>query len=258
MLELNTAYTFTQVPYITYGALEEYAEALVRDAMPERLNAPGPIDVEAFVEFYLGLSVEFRRICYDRQVLGMTAFNDGLIQVMDEETGRPEPMPIRAGTVVIDSSLSAKRNVARLRFTAMHEGAHWLLHRKAFAPNNPFGSVGVYENQYLAAKEGRIDYSRKQTERTDSERMERQADFLASAVLMPRPALRQAYRDFFGYYGEKPHRIVRGANPMDDCFAAGLPEYAAKVFNVSKRAALIRLEKLTAIVHKGWPDFARN
>jgi Zn-dependent peptidase ImmA (M78 family) len=82
--------------------------------------------------------------------------------------------------------------------------------------------------------------------------MERQADFLASAILMPRPALRNAFRDFFRFYGEKPHRIIRGTCPMDDGFVALLPEYIAKTFNVSKRAALIRLEKLTAIVNKSW------
>jgi len=39
---------------------------------------------------------------------------------------------------------------------------------------------------------------------------------------------------------------------MDDCFAQQLPEVVAMKFGVSKRAALIRLEKLTAIVNKGW------
>jgi hypothetical protein len=252
MLELNTSYTFSQVPYITYGALDDYAETLVRDAMPGRLNVPGPIDVEGFVEYYLGLSVEFRRICYDRKILGMTAFNDGYVQVVNEQNGLPEFLPVDAGTVILDTSLSAKRSLPRLRFTAMHEGAHWLLHRKAFSEDNPFGSPGVYANQYLAAKEGRIDYSRSQKERNDSERLERQADFLASAILMPRPALRVAYRCFFRFYDEKPRRIVRGASPMDDCFAKQLPEYVAGIFNVSKRAALIRLEKLTAIVNERW------
>ena len=252
MIELNTSYSFSQVPYLTYDALDAYAEAVVADFAPERLHTPGPVNAEGFVEYYLGLTIQYSRICYDRQVLAMTAFNDGFIQVADEETGLPEPIPVTAGTVVIDTSLTTKRNLARLRFTAAHEGSHWLLHRRAFAEDNPFGSPGVYENQYLAAKEGRIDYSRSQKERTDGDRIERQADFLAAAILMPRPAMRAAFRDFFGYYNEKPRRIVRGSNPMDDCFAAQLPEYIARIFNVSKRAALIRLEKLTAIVNKGW------
>ena len=39
---------------------------------------------------------------------------------------------------------------------------------------------------------------------------------------------------------------------QDDCYAQMLPEYAAKTFCVSKHAALIRLEKLTAIVGNGY------
>ena len=175
---------------------------------------------------------------------------NNVINVVDEETGQPEQMPVKTGTVIIDTSLSLKRHAPRLRFTMTHEGAHWLLHRKAFAKDNPFGPAGSYQNQYLAAKKGRIDYSRNKNERNDAERMERQADFLASAILMPRPALREAFRDFFRYYNEKPRRIVRGSgNPMDNCFAMQLPEYVAGVFGVSKHAALIRLEKLTAIVN---------
>jgi hypothetical protein len=37
---------------------------------------------------------------------------------------------------------------------------------------------------------------------------------------------------------------------MDDCYAELLPKYVGKIFGVSKRAALIRLEKLNAIVGK--------
>jgi Zn-dependent peptidase ImmA (M78 family) len=253
MVELRTSYSFSRVPYITNDALDAYAESIVADFAPASLNNPGVINAESFVEYYLGLPIEYRRISYDRKILAMTAFNDGLLQVTGEDTGFPEPMPVRAGTVVIDTSLTTKRNLPRLRFTLMHEAAHWLIHRPAFAADNPFGAPGVYENQYLAAKEGRIDYSRSQKERTDNDRIERQADFLASAILMPRPALRAVYRDFFRFNGEKPRRIARGANPIDDCYAAQLPEYAAGIFGVSKRAALIRLEKLNAITGKQSP-----
>lgn len=256
MLELKTCYTLSNVPYLTYDVLEEYAEQIVADFAPERLHTPGQLDVDRFVEFYLGLSVEYHRICYDRKVLGMTAFNDGHIDVANEKTGMPEKLYVKEGTIVIDTSLTSKRNIPRLRFTMVHEGGgHWLMHRKAFSADNPFGPAGIYDNQYLAAKEGRLDYSRSKKEKTDIDRMERQADFLASAILMPRPALREVYREFFSFYYDKPRRIVRGTSVLDDCYAKQLPEYVAKVFNVSNRAALIRLEKLTAIVNKGWPRF---
>lgn len=249
MLELKTSYSFSQIPYITYDALGAYAEAVIRDAMPETLRSPFAVDTEWFVEFYLGLQIEFKRLSYDRQILGMTAFNSGYVQVMDEVSGRTSAMPVEAGTVIIEPILAEKRNTTRRRFTYMHEGAHWLLQRKAFAADNPYGGMGKYENQYLAAKEGHIDYSRSMRENSDNERMERQADFLASAMLMPKATLRMAFRNFFQYYGETPRKLIRGINAFDDCLALQLPEYVAKIFNVSKRAALIRLEKLKAITN---------
>jgi len=253
MLELDTAYSFTQVPYISYDALEIYAEQIIGDFSPERLKIPGILNVDEFLEYYLKLNVEFRKICFNHKVLGITAFNDGMVDIINEDTGVQDEFPVKAGTVIIDTSLSSKRNERRMRFTMMHEGGgHWLLHRKAFSSNNPLGPAGIYENQFIAAKAGNGDYLRTQQERNDIERMERQADFLAAGILMPRPALRVAFRDFFKFYNEKPRRIIRGASPMDDCFAKQLPEYVAKTFNVSEKAALIRLEKLTAIVDKKW------
>jgi Zn-dependent peptidase ImmA (M78 family) len=248
MVKLYTGYSFSCVPYITYEALDAYAESVVTDFAPELLYTPGIINTDAFIEYYLGLQTEYHRICYDRKVLGMTVFNDGFIQVANEETGAPEALPVTKGTVVLDTSLTTKRNLPRLRFTMTHEGIHWLVHKEAFSECNPVVHIGAYENQYLAAKEGRIDYSRSRNERTDIERIERQADFLASAILMPRPALRAAFREFFRRHNEKPVRIIKGASAIDDSFAVQLPEYIAALFGVSKRAALIRLEKLTAIV----------
>jgi hypothetical protein len=251
VLELDTGYSLSHVPYITYDALEVYAEQLVADFAPELLNIPGIINVDEFLEYYLNLNVVYRHICFNKTVLGITAFNDGMVDVIDDETGQPGEMPVKMGTVIIDTSLTLKRNERRLRFTSMHEGVHWLIHKKAFASDNPFGPAGIYKNQYLAAKEGRGDYTRSNKERNDIERMERQADFLSASILMPRPALRIAYRKFFKFYNDKPRRIIRGTSPLDDCYAKQLPEYIAKLFNVSNKAALIRLEKLTAIVNKG-------
>jgi len=250
MLELITPYTFSKVPYITYDDLDDYAEAVVCDAMPDKLAAPCSIDIMWFVEIYLGMEIVYKRLSYDRKVQAMTAFNAGFVQIRDEVTGEPEPMFVKKGTVILDPILTLKRNIHRHRFSYGHEGSHYLIHRPAFSKDNPFGSLGKFENQYLAAKEGRIDYSRCQKERTDSDMIERQADFLASAILMPKTTLRMAYRDFFNFYGEKPRQIIRSKSTLDDCFAVQLPEYISKIFNVSKRAALIRLEKLNAIVNR--------
>ncbi|MCL2546158.1 MAG: ImmA/IrrE family metallo-endopeptidase [Oscillospiraceae bacterium] len=251
MKAFDTPYSFSMIPYTTYDSLDDYAGELVKDFAPNALGTPSALDVDKFVEFYLHLDVDYRHLCVGSNILGITAFNDGTVEVLNEQTLLAEKIPVSTGTVIISPTLLAKRNIPRLRFTMMHEGSHWLLHRKAFAEDNPFGPAGKYENQFIAAKEGRVDYSRSMKENTDIARMERQADFLASAILMNRPALRIAFKDFFKFYNDKPRRIIRGASYQDDCYAQQLPEYVAKAFGVSKRAALIRLEKLTAIVNKG-------
>ena len=245
MLELETSYSLTQVPYITYEALEEYAEDIVRDFASNSLHTPGVVDVDRFMEYYIGLNIDFRHIYYDRVILGMTAFSDGIIDVLDINTNQPEPMLLKRGTVILDTSLSLKRNNKRRRFTMTHEGSHWLLHRKALAPENPFGNIGEFQNQYLAAKTGKVDYSRSEKERNDIERMERQADFLASAILMPRPALRETYIKFFKSIKEKRRILTRG---NDNELIKQLIQYVSGIYEVSNRAALIRLEKLGAIV----------
>ncbi|MDK9711209.1 ImmA/IrrE family metallo-endopeptidase [Acidaminobacter sp.] len=257
MLELITSYTFSHVPYIEYSALDEYATDVIRDYKRTLLLKPEALDIEDFLEFYLGLQIEYKRLSYDQKVLGLTAFNPGYVQIIDEQTGHTEPLSVETGTVIVENSLTTKRNLPRFRFTLGHEGSHWLLHRKVFSAENQFFSNEKYENQYLAAKEGRIDYSRKQNDRTDSDRIERQADFLSSALLMPKDTLRMTFKEFFKYYDDKPRRIIRGKSPLDDRYASLLPKYVSKVFQVSERAALIRLEKLTGIVdYKTWGNRA--
>ena len=140
MLKLETCYSLSQVPYITYDALERYAERLVWDFSPMLLNTPGVVCVDEFLEYYLRLTLDFRRICLNKVVLGLTAFNDGIVDIIND-IGQPDRLQVTKGTVIIDTSLTSKKNEPRLRFTCMHEGAHWMIHREAFAENNPFGPL---------------------------------------------------------------------------------------------------------------------
>jgi len=251
MIEINVSYALNQIPYISYEALDEYAEVIISDYAPERLIIPAPIDVLDFIENYLGLDIVYYDLCYGSKVIGFTAFQDGFIRVFDKRTSLNGIVPVHAGTVIIDKSLNGKRNIRRFRFTGMHEGSHWLLHKKAFEKNNSFGNIGAFDIKYLAAKMGRTDYSRSKLDTTDQDRMERQADFLAAALLMPLSALRIAYCTFFKGIGERPRVIFRSRNPKDDNMIKQLVKYISDTFNVSNRAALIRLEKLNAVIDRG-------
>jgi Zn-dependent peptidase ImmA (M78 family) len=241
------------VPYLTNGALDQYAENVIRDAIPQNLAEPTVLDVGRFVEFYLDMQIEYKRISSDRKVLAMTTFNSGIVQVFDDAGKETIPLIVQEGTLIIDPILMQKRNLARRRFTFMHEGSHWLIHRFAFTADNPFGTPGVFENQFIAAKEGRIDYTRDAKEDTDNQRIERQADFLSSALLMPKSTLRMAYKDFFRLNRVRPYVLFKGRSETDDRFILALSDYVAEKFGVSRRAAMIRLEKLDAIITKTSP-----
>jgi len=250
MLGLKTPNATLQVPFIPNDILDSYAQDILLDAMPDCLNKTEPVDVEKFLEFYLGLNVIYKRIRYDRKISGLTTFNDGYVMVVDEITGRVVPMEVTAGTVIIDTSLTIKRNERHFRFTCAHEAAHWLLHRGYYKLGNIRWHDSRFDNQYLAAAESSVDYQRLQLQKTDLDRMEWQANFLSAAILMSRPALRIAYCNFFHSFGLKPRKqIIRGASEADMIYERLLPEDIAKQFNVSTRAATIRLEKLDAIVN---------
>jgi len=241
MLELQGGYSFTGVPYTTYEALDEYAERVIRDAMPENLNRAIPLDVDEFLEFYLKVLVEYKRLSLDGKVLGLTAFDDGLVKVIDESKNEWTALRVRAGTVIVDNSLLEEKQEPRLRFTLMHEASHWLLHAKAFS---------VKSESVFAAKEGKADYSPSRKEKSDRDRMERQADFLAAALLIPRPSLRIACEEYWATYGQAPMVIERGKDDWHNCHAKMFPAFVADRFCVSKQAAKIRLEKLKMIVGK--------
>jgi len=249
MIKLSTSYTLTHIPYITDDALDDYAEQVIRDYNPALLVKPSAFNVEHFAEHYLKLSVVYNRVLFEKPILGMTAFGDGKLAVESGIIGVVTLLHVRKGTVIIDPSLLETRNRARRRFTLMHEAAHWLLHQMAFAEDNLF-QPGVYENPYMAAKQGCVDYSRSERNNTDHERMERQADFLAAALLMPKTTLRMAFADYFHSQNEPARQVVRGRSEADDKHALALPDYIGARFGVSKRAALIRLEKLNAITKK--------
>ena len=247
MIELKTAYTFSGIPYITNKALDNYAQEIVADFRPESLEVPGPLDAEVWVTKYLGLAIQYLNILDVYGVHAMIAFNDGVIQAVNENTGQEESIPVPAGTIIIDPSITLHYKQNRLRFTLAHEGAHWLLHKKAFSVDNPFGQANIYENQLLAAKVERTDCKHRHKIGSDTDCIERQADFLASAILMPRSALRIIFKNFLAAFGEKPRKLVRGINSSDDYLVSYLTTYTANTFHVSIRAARIRLDKLETI-----------
>lgn len=82
---------------------------------------------------------------------------------------------VRAGTILIDERLCDPSKLGRLRFTCAHELAHWVLH-KLYSGT---GDVAAYNGNVSSDESHGI--------------IERQADTLASALLMPLPQIKNVF-----------------------------------------------------------------
>ncbi len=235
-----------RVPYMPDDAIERDAEALLAQYAHARgVEIKAPIPIEDIVEKHLKLRVEF----------------DDLHRLLDVPHSGIGPGPdifgaiwLETGRIVIDESLDPEERPAmegRYRFTLAHEGGgHWRLHRglvqsdrdqKALFADVPKPTVVCRSSQ---AKE----------------RVEWQADFYASCLLMPRKMVFAAWDEAFP--DRKPrvlqpeipieHSFVEIGRDFDDDEDRVLDSFArpfAERFFVSPTAMRIRFEKL-GLLHR--------
>ena len=170
------------VPYLREEAIERDAAALLAEYAQTRGTAIAlPIPIDDIVEKHLKLGVEFddahRRFGVSRSgpdpdIIGAMFFDEARILI--DESLDPDEHPEREG---------------RYRFTLAHEGGgHWRLHRHLFA-RNPAQTALFADSAPPPSVICRSSQSK--------ERVEWQADFYASCLLMPRELVFAAWEERF-------------------------------------------------------------
>jgi IrrE N-terminal-like domain len=241
------------VPYLTEDAIERDAAALLAEYSQKRgVAITPPIPIEDIVEKYLKLGIEFDdmhrllnhpRSGFDPDILGAIYFNEGRI--------------------VIDESLDPEENPSketRYYYTVAHEGGgHWRLHRHLFIQDSAQAILfGGPTPPSVVCRSSQA-----------KERVEWQADFYASCLLMPRELVMAAWYEMFP--DRKPRvleprvpidhpfveipRVKRGFRKMrffenDDIMLDRIAEPFARRFLVSSIAMRIRLEKLGLLLRE--------
>lgn len=243
------------VPYLSEEQIErDAADLLAGYANARRVAIVPPIPIEDIVEKHLKLGIEFDnthrlfgvpRTGRDPDVLGAMFFDERRI-VIDESLD-PEETPPKEG---------------RFRFTLAHEGGgHWRLHRHLFTKDS--AQATLFGGPAAPSVVCRSSQAK--------ERVEWQADFHASCVLMPRKLIFAAWDERFP---DRKQRVLQPSTPIDhsfveiarfdqgvvgsdrtatddqvlECFAK---PFAEKFF-VSPIAMRIRLEKL-GLLHRAVP-----
>jgi Zn-dependent peptidase ImmA (M78 family) len=247
------------VPYLAEEQIEQDAMSLLAEyARIRGVSIEPPVPIEDIVEKHLKLGIEFddtHRLFdvprsssgLDPDILGAMFFDERRI-VIDESLD-PEENPSKEG---------------RYRFTLAHEGGgHWRLHRRFFA-RSP-AQTGLFE--------GPESPSRSVVCRTSQAkaRVEWQADFYASCLLMPRKLVFATWDQAFP---DRKQRVLQPATKIDHPFVEiarfecripgaeftesddqaleGFVKPFAEKFLVSPIAMRIRLEKL-GLLHRVVP-----
>jgi len=194
--------------YYQPETLEAIARKVISQYKPSLLHAPAPIPVEIIMEKVYGLSLEYHYIRKDGRVLGETVFEDALVPIYDRANHEGYKLiPVKAGTVIIDTRLINNRGDGRFRYICAHELAHWLIHK------NLFTEMGETAAMTKALRSSETDKA-----------IEWQADRLGSYLLMPKGVVKMAFHH----------------NRYDD----NVVDTLAGFFEVSRQAMKIRLDEM--------------
>lgn len=250
MITLNFRKKKNGVPVLSKEEIEVLAERVISSYKPIRNLEAGALDLEHFIECYMGLNMDYNDLSHNKSILGMIVFDNCKVPVYDVEKAKAKYIPVGEGTVIIDNSLLEEEQLRRGRFTLAHESSHWFLHRQIYQKNKNqislFDTLEIKEKELPVIKCRTLDIEnigRKKLS-TDNEFIEWQADYMASALLMPKNSFTKVTKGKF-----KSSRIAKGFYEIGtdfemDIWAEAIAYELADIFEVSVTAVKIRLKNL--------------
>lgn len=245
MRKLHLKCNRNNVPVLSNREIDDVIGTILRDYNPRLLTDPQPLNVEDFVECYLGLHTCYADLSHSGCVLGMMVFVDGPVYLYDKERREVYEELVKANTVLIDSGLSSNREHA-LRSTFGHEGVHYIIHPDYYICNFrqhrfPLGheEKQMDDQPRMDEKTGGFSFCCKRhvlCERdepkklkTDKDWIEHQAKYGSASALMPEAAMKIVMSDL---------------NSLpEDTLAAEV----SKIFNVSLKSAKYRIKDLRKV-----------
>lgn len=194
--------------YRSPQALEAIARGIIKGYDPSLLLTPQAIPVADIMERKYGLRIDYQCIRNNGRVLGETVFDDALVPVYDQDCGGYTLIRVKRGTVLVDVSLIHNCGDGRYRFTLAHELAHWVIDQEKYTGTGQAASM-----------------TQKALKSSDEDAVtERQADKLATVLLMPAGQVKMAFHSNRG--ASEPIAML------------------AMLFDVSRQAMGIRLREL--------------
>ena len=210
--------------------IEERAIDFLEKYSPSSLVTPAKVDLELILE-EMGLTIDYQKMDLDNTILGLTAFNNGMLNVYSDDDTL-YPISVAKGTIIINKNLASyERLQGRFQYTLGHETGHWVLHQKLFYIDENqqtlFDDMDNVEKNLICSKRDERFLLRKSF-KTDLDWIEWQADYFSSCVIMPREIFKKEYE-----------RLIESG--LSD---VGAVKQLANIFEVSKIACAIRINNI--------------
>lgn len=233
------------VPVISRNEIDVIGERLIMEFNPDALKNPQEIDIDLFVQDYLGMEQDYQYLSHCGIYLGMTVFNDtDKVPIYDPINKCADYISAKAHTVIIDNTLLEENQEHRYRFTMGHEAGHDFLHTAYFSYDPDQLTLATFMDMGIPTPmiQCRIDTKKLNDKQSvtwgEREWMEWQANALSSSLLMPKSMVDVVVRDIKS----------RGLHSCIENYA--IVDTVSSVFNVSFEAATYRLKQLGYIPQK--------
>ena len=221
--------------------IEKIATDVLKEFSPSNLVTPTQLDTLSFLQDYLGLYVKRKYIgTFELGILGSIVMCDEMEIPSYDEMFRPTVLVETYGNVLISPSLCSMENAPRRRYTEMHEGAHFILHKDYY---KCLERESVNQHKLIACRRMEL---LNDNPKTAADWVEWQADYMAAALLMPQKVFCDYARSIIRSFGV-PRGYLTVSSYTNKRQAFEIISKVAERFYVSYRAAQIRMIKLGLI-----------
>ncbi|GLC78493.1 hypothetical protein LBYZC6_06070 [Lacrimispora brassicae] len=223
------------VPIMSNAEIDSHAEQFLKDYNPTVLKNPQPVNIEAFAEIYLDLTVDYTYLSHCGLILGRMVFQDTeRVPVYLPKEKCADYLYVERGTMMIDNTVLENWKEYRLRSTIGHECGHWIFHSDYYTHASRHNGQDIKSLPGITGCkktdiEGAMEPSGRRQLISDIDWLEHQAKYFSAAILMPKTPFIDVASDLLG----------SGQLNRTD-----LANVLAETFQVSSVSANIRLSQL--------------
>lgn len=186
---------------ISDADIETFVCRQLRDYQKGYFDTPHPLDIDNFLENYLGIKVSYHGLSLNNSTLGATALVNGTIPIIDS-LGELSIRDAHKGDIFIDCE--ACRNCeTRIRFTLGHEAGH-----SQFDTNVNLQKLKISESISDTFTDIFAQERKTPSKKSPRDWMEHHANRYATYLLMPKIFVRKLWKFYRNIYFSKK-RITR-------------------------------------------------